>query len=341
MEKIRPGVIQYVSSRLIIISEGHRLYLSEDSGNSWKLWCRLPIRLSDRCLSIHRWLARAFRKEVNHVIKVSDDIFACYGFDQIYLIERATGSHEHIGSIEGSRPLKVASDGERLIYGVYSINNERRPVKLLSYCLTEKKWSIDYVFDDIRHIHGVFWDPVISKLWITTGDLDQESRIITFSKAKELEEIASGSQQFRAVDLLFSEDYVYFATDTPEEINFIYRMHRKTRETERLCEVGGPVFWGRSDGDWLFFSTVVEASEVNREDAVELWASNDEGDHWTKLKEFKKDMFHSLYFQYGQIKFPDGPGDDQNLWFSPYSTELDHSVMRLQLDSDLRNKLQN
>ncbi|MEL7834105.1 hypothetical protein [Fodinibius sp. Rm-B-1B1-1] len=333
MEVLGKGIVQYVSSNKIIISKGNKLFCKKRNNSHWKPWCNLPISLSEKFYSSNRWLSRLFRNEVHHVIKIRDGIFACFAFGKIYLVEENIGQVEVIGNIKGSRPLKICSDGSCIYYGVYTGNTERKPIKLFSYLLEESKWSVYHIFNNIRHIHGVFWDQYESNLWVTTGDLDHESIIWRFNDKGEPEKIATGSQQTRAVDLLFTKDAIFYTTDAPNEQNYIYCLDRKSGQVEQLQEIGGPVFYGKALENGLFFSTVVEPSEVNRMDAVELWYSNDEGKNWKKIKEFKKDFGHMKLFQYGQIKFPNGSGDGNNLWFTPYATEYDHQIMKLPLDS--------
>jgi hypothetical protein len=328
MEVLGNGIVQFVTSEYVIASKGHKLYKRNYKSSNWQLWCSLPVSFSNKLSCSNRWLARLSRKEIHHFIKVREGLFCCFAFGKIYLIDSATGI-EIIGHTEGSRPLKVCSDGHKIYYGVYIGNEERKPIKLFAYSLEEKKWSIYHTFTNIRHIHGVFWDEYESSIWVTTGDLDHESTIWKFNNIGKPEKVVGGSQQTRAVDLLFNEESIFYATDAPDEPNYIYRLDRESGNTEQLKKVGGPVFYGRKTGDWLFFSTVVEPSEVNRTDAVELWGSNDKGKSWKKIREFEKDIGHMKLFQYGQIKFPNGPGDGEHLWFTPYATEHDHQIMRV------------
>lgn len=331
MEKVRKGIIQYVSPGLLIASEGRTLYRSRDGGKSWSKWLALPISIGQQLMSLNRWTSRLFRNEIHHILKVQDDQFACFAFGKIYIIYAQKGTAEVIGTIKGSRPLVVCSDGSAIFYGEYKSNEARSRVLLHAYSLSEHQWSTFCAFDDIRHIHGVFWDDYSQSLWVTTGDLDHESAIWQIRDG-EPQPMVEGSQQARAVDLLFTEEAVFYATDAPHDPNYIYRYDRETGQTEQLQQVGGPVFYGRKTGGRLFFSTVAEPSDINRTDAVELWRSGNEGDSWRKLKEFQKDIGHMKLFQYGQLKFPNGPGDGEYIWFTPYATKGDHRIMRIPLD---------
>jgi hypothetical protein len=329
VEKVRKGIIHYTSPNLLIASKGRKLYRSYNSGHNWKEWISLPVSAFEYLALPNRWTTRLTRKKVHHITRVTDDLFACVAFDSIYLIDEATGNINDIGNFKGSRPLSICAARDHLYYGVYTSNSERNPISIWSYNLEDRKWTKYHTFTDIRHIHGVFWDMYSDNLWITTGDRDHESSIIRFSNNGEPQKIITGSQQTRAVDLLFTEKYIHYATDAPHEPNYIYRMNRETKVVQQMQRVGGPVFWGRKEKDCLVFATVVEPTKVNRTDAVELWASCDDGSSWQNIKEFKKDAGHKKLFGYGQIKFPNGPGDGKNLWFTPYATEYDHQIKKL------------
>jgi len=331
MEVLESGIIQYVSKELLIASKGSHLYRSYDSGVTWGNWCDLPVPIFATILGKNRWLSRLSRKEIHHLIDVNESYFACFAFGHIYLVDKQKVHIKSIGNIKASRPLKVCSDGERIYYGVYIGNKERKPVNLYSFSLKDGEWSVVYTFNNIRHIHGVFWDEHESKLWITTGDLNYESSIWCFNRDNKPSKIVTGSQQTRAVDLLFTEDAIFYATDAPHDQNYIYRMNRDSSKVKKMQAVGGPVFYGRKEDSWLFFSTVVEPTKSNRTDAVELWGSNDQGYSWQKIKEFPKDIGHMKLFQYGQIKFPSGPGDGKNLWVTPYATDHDHQIIKVRL----------
>ena len=34
------------------------------------------------------------------------------------------------------------------------------------------------------------------------------------------------------------------------------------------------------------------------------------------------------YFQYGQVMFPSGPGDNKNLWCTPFATQYDQITLK-------------
>jgi len=143
-------------------------------------------------------------------------------------------------------------------------------------------------------------------------------------------DIASGSQQLRAVQLLFSEDFIYFGSDAPLETNHIYRMARDGGEVEKIAAVGSSVFYGCKVGESLFFSTAIEPSTTNRTQFAEVWQS-DNGTDWRKIVSLKKDFLPMKYFQYGQILFPNGSGDSMFLYFTPFSLKGHNQTFKIRI----------
>ncbi|MDY6867268.1 MAG: hypothetical protein SVT56_05095 [Chloroflexota bacterium] len=225
-----------------------------------------------------------------------------------------------LSPLQGSRPLVLCESEGTFYYGEYRSNPERSAVHIWRWRPGTPGWSPVWRFEGIRHVHGVFHDPYSGAIWVTTGDEDSEAGIWrTDDDFESLHRVAGDGQQSRAVQLLFTRDYVYFGSDTPNEQNHIYRMDRQGHHVDRLAAVGGSVFYGCKAGESLFLSTAVEPSEVNTRPYAEVWRS-DNGDDWYRFLEFKKDILPMKYFQYGQVFFPAGPGDGRHLYCTPFAT---------------------
>jgi len=135
----------------------------------------------------------------------------------------------------------------------------------------------------------------------------------------------------RCVQLIFTSNYIYFDSDSPDETNYLYRIEKKSGNKEILQRVGNPVFYGCKVGESLFFSTVCEPSNINTSRYAVIWRSDD-GESWYEFKKFKKDIWSMKYFQYGQILFPYGPGDNKNLWCKPFTTHNDQAVLKFKIE---------
>lgn len=311
------GRIVHVTPDRLLVARGARLLQSRDGGNHWEHFATLTTNPMTRMAMSSTPVARLLRLGIHHVANSGTQTIAIANKHSY----RLNSSHlQPLQSVHGSRPMALCEAAGDFYYGEYRSNPKRTPIHLWRWQPSMETWSKAWTFTNVRHIHGVFHDPYTDAFWITTGDSDNEAAIWrSDDNFATLEKIAGGSQQYRAVQLLFSQDYLYFGSDAPDEQNHIYRMNRLTGHTEPLAEVGGSVFYGCKVGDRLFFSTAVEPSQVNNSRCAELWGSED-GANWHKIAAFRKDRWPMKYFQYGQILFPGGPGDDRYLYFSPFAT---------------------
>lgn len=262
-------------------------------------------------------LSRLLRTGIHHVAR--NDTSTVVVADRNTYVS-GDGGLKLLGQLKGSRPLVLCESDGAFYYGEYRSNPERSAVQIWCWRPGDRDWSSVWCFVGVRHVHGVFHDPHSESIWVTTGDADSEAGIWrTDDGFKSVKRIIGGSQQVRAIQLLFTSQHIYFGSDAPDERNFIYRMDRHGQNLEKLSEVGGPVFFGCEAGGSLFFSTSVEPSKVNTRFYSEVWRSDD-GLRWYRFLEFKKDFWPMGYFQYGQVFFPSGPGDGTHLYCSPFAT---------------------
>lgn len=207
----------------------------------------------------------------------------------------------------GTRPLNIAVTSKGWVFwGEYFSNNERDEVHIYWSQDAGQHWEVVHTFPrrTVRHVHNILYDRWANCLWILTGDNGEECKVLRAScDWKEVELVISGHQQARAVAAVPTEEALYFASDTPLEANYIYRMAR-SGEITRLTPLSGSALYGCRAGSALFFSTMVEPSEVNSDRNVRLYGSWD-GNSWRALLEWPKDHWPVL-FQYGTAALPSG-----------------------------------
>jgi hypothetical protein len=250
-----------------------------------------------------------------------------------YKYETTSGNIEQSFSIlRGSRPLFVCqSQDGTLFWGEYFKNPERDEVNIYTSEDCAKTWHVKYKFkrNSIRHVHGIFYDPYDNMLWVTTGDENRENAIwVTNNSFRTLETVTGGNQQSRAIQLIFTQDYVYYGTDTPYEINRICRIDKRTGKMETLADVDGSVYWGCKINGAMFFSTAVEPSRTNRSKYASIWGSGD-GMNWKQIKAYRKDIWPMPFCQIGQLYFPQGENKTDYLFFTPIATEHNLTLQRL------------
>ena len=223
----------------------------------------------------------------------------------------------------GTRPLHITAvpDG-RVYWGEYFDNPERDEVHIYVSRDSGATWQAEHTFPvgSIRHIHNIVYDHWAHCLWVFTGDYGGECRIIRASlDFSSMEEVLAGSQQARAVAAIANEDGLYFASDTPLEQNHIFHLDR-SGNVSRLCDISSSSIYACRNNSGMFFTTMVEPSEVNRSCEVQLVGSGD-GETWTKVVSWRKDRWPMKFFQYGNACLPDGNNETNLLAASTIAVE--------------------
>lgn len=328
------GICHWSEEELLIRSVGRRLDLSRDNGDSFVPLCFLDYGIIKSLSSYFKLGSRLLRTNVKHCIKVRDDLLVIFAAKKIFQVNLNDGRVREVNIIHGSRPLNVCFDGEHLYYGEYHRNPERAPMNIYKSSDFGSTWTICYTFDNIRHIHGVFHDPVTEGIWVTTGDFEDEAGIWRTSKSFEkMEPVVRGGQQARVIDLLFTDTQLVYGTDAPEEQNWYYSMERSTLIPEKLAQACGPVFHAVKSGDDLYFSTVCEPSESTHYLNSELVKVSN-GKVETILSR-EKDKYSMKYFQYGQLLLPSGRGNSGQIWCTPYALQGDQRSVLISTHNDV------
>jgi hypothetical protein len=253
-------------------------------------------------------------------LQLSDHKFMAFCDKNIFLWQLGDAQPTRIGAVHRGRgPLLqgcCSDDKGNCYYGEYSGNPERsEAVNVYVWRSAATDWEVFYSFPPgaLRHIHAVQFDPISRKVWIATGDHDDECKIGYFEASvspPQLVIVASGNQTARAVSLLFTNDYVYWGSDggkyTAVTANHIYRWSRRAGDIQQVAEVGGPIYYSTVDQEGrLFAATVVEGSDSENDRCAHLWMSAD-GLQWSEIGQWKKDHYPSI-FGFGVLSFPQGP----------------------------------
>lgn len=321
---IQRGSLHYIEGRRLYASHGN-LILTGFAGEPLRVLARLPLGAWGSICSSQRLLSRLLRQHVYHVAPFRDRVVVM-GFGRIWCVDSATGRLQgRPVPLVGGRPLALCVTPLGLYYGEYRNNEERRPIRLL-FSEDGLKWTVVRELQGVRHIHGVYHDPYTDCLWLTTGDEDHESAIWrSCDRFASVEQVLRGSQQARAICLLFTQKHVFFGSDTPLEQNYLYRLDRDSDVVTRLIPVEGSVFHAARCRDYLLFSTAVEPSKANHSRDAVLYASVD-GESWQVLARHPKDAWHMSYFQYGQLPLPSGKNDTGQFWYSTFAVDEDYSI---------------
>ena len=232
----------------------------------------------------------------------------------------------------GTRPLHItAVPGGRVYWGEYFDNATREEVHIYASTDGGATWAVAYTFPRgaIRHVHNIVHDPWGNCLWILTGDYGDECRILRAAcDLTHVEVVLQGKQQARAVAAIPTEDALFFSSDTPLESNYIYRLDRQGTLTQ-LAPISSSSIYGCRVGTHLFFSTMVEPSDVNRDRSVRIYAGDVRNPElWHPLSAWQKDHW-PMAFQYGNAFFPDGSNTTAYLALTTAAVKSDDAVTSL------------
>jgi hypothetical protein len=141
---------------------------------------------------------------------------------------------------------------------------------------------------------------------VLTGDYGDECRILRAAcDFSRVEAVLQGKQQARAVAAVPTQDGLYFSSDTPLESNFIYRLDRQ-QSLLQIAPISSSSIYGCRVGRRIFFSTMVEPSEANRDRHVRIYAGSHGTQDWQTPLSWQKDSWPMGLFQYGNAFVPDG-----------------------------------
>lgn len=116
----------------------------------------------------------------------------------------------------------------------------------------------------------------------------------------DLQKLGGGSQLWRAVSVLETDDGLIWGTDDPVGQNHLVKLRSKNGKLEKLKKIAGPAYYSATTASGeMGIATTVENRKKHR--AI-IYRSFD-GVNWSIYRKFKKDFLHSKYFGYGVVNF--------------------------------------
>ena len=156
-------------------------------------------------------------------------------------------SHYGLGD-QGIRNDGILNYNDTSLYlAEYFTNPGRERVNIFDYKKTPDRCNVAMSFPPgrIRHVHAIQKDPFTGKIWICTGDSDEESFIAwTDDGLKTIHTIISGSQAARACQLVFTESSVLWGTDSGAYDNpGIYKWDKSSGKLINMLKTEGAMFY--------------------------------------------------------------------------------------------------
>lgn len=308
------GKVISVGAHGMLLSKG---YILQDSTGHYKVEDRKYSFMSRFRLS-----RRLLRAEITYCIFFGNNNRVVIAKKGLFAQQNGNVFFEKCFSVpRGSKPLNICiAPSGNLYLGEYFQNMEKQSVNIYESEDNGQSWHVVFTFPEgnINHIHGLFYDKYTNRIWVATGDRENECIIgYTEDEFKTFVEVFRGGQEYRTCQLFFYKDFIVFGTDTQYEQNVIKKFDRQTLEITELQKVQGSVIKGGQVGDVAFISTTVEPSKVNTDKYAHLWVTKD-GIHWEERYKAKKDWLPATLFQFGTFEFPQYYGIEKldRLYFS-------------------------
>ncbi len=335
--------LHWISSADWFASRGYEIWHSLDQGASWRLKGILKV-------SRKRWaaglplLAQSLRLGIHNLIRLASGTLICIADGTVYRsLDEGSTFAPVLSGFNGYRVLRngICQDNTGRIYmGEYWLNKECRDVRLWRSEDDGRTWGTVHTWTPgtARHIHLVQFDPYEETLWVGTGDRDAECQMLcSRDGGVTFEPIGAGTQDWRAVSVLFTPEAVLWGTDIgmgeASELNYIVRWDRSTRTLRQLAPLVGPAYYSTVTAQGtLVIGTAVERGGNQKDNYVHLYWLNGQG-NWNNARLWRKWPLPGVLGP-ATITFPLGSAPaprllfNANLVLSRYNGALAEAVLR-------------
>lgn len=324
-KKLTNGRALYQTPDKIWMAKGMTFYAIDYNGK--RVTPKFTVGgMKDRLIGSFRLSRQLLRVGLHHLLPLANGNILVTAKRITYIVSPEGKVVNTFSGYQGNKPAHqgvcVTPDGT-VFFAEYLLNTNRdHPVRLfrsndngLSFQIL-KEWPAG----EIRHLHFLKWDSYEKCLWLGTGDYgegDKECRLYkSFDNGDTWELVGSGSQDWRAIGVCFTNDALLWGTDAgscPDTVHFV-RMDRKSSKIEILANFEGPCHGCASYADGrAFFSTGVEGGENEKDRYARLkeYKAGEIVNHW----QLKKDIW-PLILQYGVMRFPLGSENCKRVVFT-------------------------
>ncbi len=277
----------------------------------------LPETVPRRLAMPFRLLRRLLRLDNMNVVPVFRDsrleALVAIRAGNVYRIAWDSGAVAHTLALRQCRNALhqsvCTSESGYLFFGEYGGNPARRAVPVYRSIDRGRSWHVIHEFParSIRHVHGCHWDPHEKRVWICTGDFQNENYMVVADEQFDtIEQLGDGSQLWRTCYPFFQDDDVVWAMDSQLETSYVVRMKRSDRSVVKVQPLPGPVWYGKQFAEGLLcIATANEIGQGVKDSYAHMLVSRN-GLDWSPVMKVKGDWLPKRYFKFGVLGFADG-----------------------------------
>lgn len=353
--KVYDNPILYIDNEFHIEYKLGNILLKNNNNNSLINCISLGRSSKDRLFSSVPLTERLFRYEPRYIDRLYDMTFVLSEQGTLSTIDFQKSERKNIFtySVGTKNPLHFCSykrnERQEIVFGDYGGHDDNGNVGIYKYAENGVEEIAFIEGNRINHIHLVEYDEFRDCFWIFTGDTDEGSGIWKLDYNNQTPEpIVIGSQQYRSCVAYIGKDTILYATDSPIEMNHIYKLDIYTRKLTVLADLPGSCIYGKkietnkNEYEYLFATAVEPDSTLSRiryrltrklgagiqDNYSHLVAGNIERG-FIEIWKTKKDWLPLWLFQFGNIRFPEQRIKDY-IYFCPQSS-LDKGTYRIKM----------
>jgi hypothetical protein len=282
--------------------EDHDIFVSSDSGRTFQRIGQLPkppgappLEHVRNLLARHRLVRRYRRNPGPSNIVVLETGTVIIFWDRIYRLAGTSYTfHDYPAGIFEPFPSSVGvavGPGDTIYFGEYNAATPRpHPIAIVQGTEDGTVWRVVHKFPSgqVFHVHSISFDPYRKGYWVATGDSgDEVGLLFTADAFQTLDVLGCCAQKWRIVDLIVTEDYLFWGSDDDQEQPAIFRYDFATERLERLVDIDNPSYHAAVTVDGLLAITTTyepRSHYTRRKDppaATALWLSTD-GSNWSR-----------------------------------------------------------
>ncbi len=343
-------MVQYARDGVLYATEDHIVWASEDGGRGWSEVCRLPgagaaRRIKDALLRSRP--VRAIRRNIgihNLVVLSSgallihyDGVYRCGGMGRA--VEKVLRFSEEgiMGVLKNGLCVDPLTD--EVYFGEYPIERPSA-VRIFRGADDGRRWDVVHRFPpgEIRHVHTITPDPHRNRLWICTGDNDDEAALYyTDDRFKTLRVLGGGDHGWRMVSLIPTKTAIFWGSDAgadaPEDReNFIYTWDFRENARRAIQPIDKPAYYSTrlSDGTMVIGTHFEPPMKRKAAPSADAWISRDGGAHWELAMRFPhRPSGRAAGTRYASLCMPGGDHGAADLFFTPLNVAShDFSLMK-------------
>lgn len=314
-KKLLSGKALYATDDGVWIARGMKFFKVDYQGRRVSKSYRVGGAL-ENLIGTFRLSRQALRVGLHHLLPLKNGNILVTAKRKTYILNPEGETVNVFQGYQGNKPghqgVCLTPDGT-IFFGEYIMNMDRsKAVNLYRSVDNGMTFQIIKTFPagDVRHLHFIKWDEYEHCLWMGTGDYGEGNKECRLYKSVDNGDtwtlIGQGAQDWRAIGLCFTPDYVVWGTDAgscPDTVHFV-RMDRRTCQMEVVEDFEGPCHGCASYKDGrAFFSTGVEGGENEKDRYARLKVFD--GKATKEVFRLKKDIW-PLIVQYGVMRFPLG-----------------------------------